>query len=91
MRRVRLTVAGRVQGVSYRAYAQHKAKALSLAGYARNLPDGRVDILAEGDAVRVEEFIAWCRQGPPLARVSDVAVHGEEFIPGEHERFVIRY
>lgn len=91
MKRLRLTVTGRVQGVSYRARAQEKARTLGLAGYARNLPDGTVDILAEGEAARLEEFIAWCRKGPPLAGVSNVTILAEDFVPGEHERFVIRY
>lgn len=91
MMRVRLTVTGRVQGVSYRAYALDQARALGLTGYVCNLPDGRVDILAEGEAAPLEAFIAWCRKGPTLAKVSHVTVLAEEFIPGEHERFVIRY
>jgi acylphosphatase len=91
MMRVRLTVTGRVQGVSYRARAQEKARALGVTGYARNLPDGTVDILAEGETAWLEEFIAWCRKGPAFAKVSHVAVVAEDYLPGEHERFLIRY
>lgn len=91
MKRVRLTVTGRVHGVSYRARALEQARMLGLAGYVRNLPDGTVDILAEGEAERLEEFVAWCRKGPPLAKVSHVAVLAEEYVPSEHERFLIRY
>jgi acylphosphatase len=90
MKRVRLIVTGRVQGVSYRARALQKAKTLGVAGYARNLPDGAVDILAEGETAPLEEFIAWCRKGPALAKVNEVAVQEEVCVPGEHERFVIR-
>ncbi|HLF98418.1 MAG TPA: acylphosphatase [Methylococcaceae bacterium] len=61
-----------------------------MTGYVRNLPDGSVDILADGEAAPIEAFIAWCRKGPSLAQVSHVAVLAEEYVPGEHERFVIR-
>ena len=91
MKRVRLTVTGRVQGVSYRAGTLNRARALGLAGYVRNRHDGTVEILAEGEVARVDEFIAWCRSGPTLARVDNVTVLAEEVVPGEHERFVIRY
>lgn len=69
---VRCFVSGRVQGVFYRASTRERALALGLRGYARNLPDGRVEVLACGpeDAVRALE--AWLWEGPPMARVTDV-------------------
>ncbi|HEY8377003.1 MAG TPA: acylphosphatase [Nannocystis sp.] len=70
-------VEGRVQGVYYRASTQAQAQALGLRGWVRNLPDGRVELRAQGPRARVEQLIAWCRQGPPAARVTDVDVTWE--------------
>jgi acylphosphatase len=53
------------------------AGALGLVGWVRNLPDGRVEILAQGPVSKIDEFIAWCRIGPPRASVEKVAVHEE--------------
>jgi acylphosphatase len=71
-RSVDLHVTGRVQGVSYRWYAAREATRLGLAGWIRNEPDGSVRAHAEGPDEAVDEFVAWCRQGPPAARVEDV-------------------
>ena len=70
---VRCMVAGRVQGVFYRASARHQAQALGLTGYAQNLHDGRVEVLACGDPESVEQFKSWLLRGPSGARVSGVA------------------
>lgn len=69
---LRILVEGRVQGVFYRASAQREAQRLGITGYARNLPDGRVEILAQGQSAALHAFTAWCRQGPPHADVTDV-------------------
>ena len=66
-------VSGRVQGVFYRATCVRKAESLGLTGYARNLSDGRVEVLACGDEAAVEEFVAWLWEGSPASKVSDVA------------------
>lgn len=68
----RFIVSGRVQGVFYRQSALQQAQRLGLAGWVRNLPDGRVDGLAQGAAQVLEEFRLWLRQGPPAARVESV-------------------
>jgi acylphosphatase len=68
----RFLVSGRVQGVSFRAYTQGKARELGLAGHARNLPDGRVEVLAEGAPAALAALAEWLWQGSPAARVSDV-------------------
>lgn len=72
--RVELHIIGRVQGVFYRASARAKARELGLAGYARNLHDGAVKIVAEGEEGSLERLVAWCRVGPPAARVTRVEV-----------------
>lgn len=64
---------GRVQGVGYRAFAIHQARALGLEGYARNLPDGRsVEVVAEGERAALEELLVRLRRGPIAARVERV-------------------
>jgi acylphosphatase len=74
MRRVHAIVSGRVQGVSFRVATCREARRLGVAGWVRNLPDGTVELEAEGDASRVAELLAWCEHGPPAARVARVAV-----------------
>ena len=65
---------GRVQGVGFRAATRDKALALGLAGWARNRPDGSVELLAEGPGAAVAAFLLWCQSGPSLARVDDCYV-----------------
>jgi acylphosphatase len=70
----RCYVSGRVQGVFYRASACQRAGALGVTGYARNLADGRVEVLACGETAAVEALCAWLREGPPAASVTQVLV-----------------
>lgn len=70
--RLHMLISGRVQGVWYRATTRTVAAGLRLVGFARNLPDGRVEVLAEGPRTQLEELRAFCRRGPPLARVDEV-------------------
>ena len=72
--RADLMISGRVQGVFYRASAQQEAQRLGLTGEISNLPDGRVEATAEGPRAAVEEFVEWCRRGPPAAEVEHVRV-----------------
>ncbi len=67
-------VSGRVQGVGYRASTWDMAQLLKLNGWVRNLRDGRVEAMFEGDRAQVKEIIRWCHQGPPAAVVSEVVV-----------------
>jgi acylphosphatase len=69
----RCLVAGRVQGVFFRASARERALRLGVTGYARNLPDGSVEVLACGEVEAVASMRAWLRVGPPQARVTSVA------------------
>ena len=73
-RKVKILVSGRVQGVYFRLFTQNKAKHLSIKGSAKNLPDGRVEIIAEADDTAIEKFIKWCHKGPVTARVDKVEV-----------------
>ena len=70
--RVRMVVSGRVQGVGFRYATVSEGRRLGLAGWARNLPDGGVEIVAEGEADAVRALIVWCQTGPPTARVTSV-------------------
>ena len=72
--RAEIVVRGRVQGVFFRASAQQEGLRFGLTGEVRNLPDGSVEAIVEGDKKAVEEFAAWCRRGPPSAEVEDVQV-----------------
>ena len=72
--RAEIVVKGRVQGVFFRASAQQEGLQLGLTGEVRNLPDGCVEAIVEGEKRAVEDFISWCRRGPPSARVEDVEV-----------------
>ena len=67
-------VTGRVQGVWYRASTAEQARGLGLCGWVRNTADGAVELHLEGDPAAVDRLIAWCRGGPPLARVKEVNV-----------------
>jgi acylphosphatase len=69
----RFYVAGRVQGVAFRAHTRQQALALGLHGHARNLPDGRVEVIVMGDAAAIDMLARWLQHGPPLARVDALA------------------
>ncbi len=70
--RVHLLVSGIVQGVAFRAYTVDEARRLGVAGWVRNLADGRVEVEAEGDRRALDALVAFCRRGPPAAQVDDV-------------------
>ena len=69
---------GRVQGVSYRAFCADEAMRLGITGYAKNLPDGRVEVVAEADEPQLRRFVERLREGPPFARVEEVTFRWEE-------------
>jgi acylphosphatase len=76
-RRVRVLLSGDVQGVGFRWYCREEAIGRSVAGFVRNLPDGRVEATFEGEPAAVEAMVAWCRSGPGSARVDDLQVDEE--------------
>jgi acylphosphatase len=71
-------ISGQVQGVFFRYRMAEEARSEGLAGWVRNLPDGRVEAVFEGPAEAVDRLVAWCRRGPQGARVADVRVQAEE-------------
>ncbi len=87
--RVRVWISGLVQGVGFRWAVEDEARAEGVTGWVRNLPDGRVEAVFEGDEVPVRRVVEFCRGGPALARVDDVEAVREEY-SGEFEGFSIR-
>jgi acylphosphatase len=88
--RVHLFVSGVVQGVFFRAHARDMARDLGLTGWVKNLADGRVEIIAEGDSEKLQRFIEWCRRGPAGSSVEDLEIRREE-ATGEFDGFAINY
>ncbi|MFA4936579.1 MAG: acylphosphatase [Candidatus Methanoperedens sp.] len=87
--RVRVFISGIVQGVFFRSSTKDKAEELGITGWVRNLADGRVEAIFEGDKENVEKIVEWCRKGPEYARVSDVGVIPEQY-RGEFSGFLLR-
>jgi len=88
--RVRIYITGTVQGVFFRWSMTNNAKELGVRGYVRNLDDGRVYAVAEGEEASVRKLIDWCKIGPPHAEVENVEVASEEY-KGEFQGFNIVY
>lgn len=83
----RYLISGRVQGVAFRATAQDAARGLGLTGFARNLNDGRVEVVACGEFQRLEQLESWLWQGPRWARVEQVVA--EEMVEQDFDDFEI--
>ena len=88
--RVRLVIEGRVQGVWFRDSTRREASRLGVLGWVRNRTDGSVEVLAEGDPDHVKQLVAWCHQGPPGARVSNVMAITEQYT-GEYTGFLVKH
>jgi len=88
--RARILVSGRVQGVFFRSETQDEAIRHGVTGWVRNLPDGRVEVVLEGEKENVEKVIEFCKRGPPGAKVTKVNVHWQNFT-GEFENFKVKY
>ena len=89
MIRVHILIEGRVQGVGFRSNTRRIAKQLGLKGWTRNLRDGKVEIIAEGEIELVERLIQWCHSGPSSAYVSKVT-SVKSSATGEFERFTVK-
>ena len=90
MKRIHVYISGRVQGVFFRYTAKELADQLGVTGWIKNLPDGRVEAVVEGEEEKVDEMLEFFHKGPPLARVDKVEVKNEEY-KGEFKDFRIIY
>jgi len=88
--RAKIIVKGKVQGVFYRAFTQKNALKLGLKGWTRNLPNGDVEIICEGDKESIKELIKKLWRGPPLSKVDNVEIYWEEY-KSEFKDFTIKY
>ncbi len=87
--RVHLYISGMVQGVFFRDSAKQVAQSIGLTGYVRNLHDGRVEVVAEGEKDAVDKLAQWCHKGPPAAIVESVDVQNEQY-QGEFVLFEVK-
>lgn len=88
--RAHLFISGRVQGVFYRAFTEEVARSHGITGWSRNMSDGRVEALFEGERDSIDSAIASCRTGPPAARVDGIDITWEEY-KGEFNTFSVKY
>lgn len=89
-KRVHLFISGRVQGVFFRENTRRKAEKIGINGWVRNLDDGRVEAVFEGEEKKVKEMIEWAKKGPIIAKVAQVDIKEEEY-KNEFKDFTIRY
>lgn len=87
---LQVIIEGRVQGVGFRYATCARAEQLGLCGWVRNLPDGRVEALFEGDQGALETMLDWCHKGPALARVRKVETRWQEQTTPQYRRFDVR-
>ncbi len=90
MKRIHAFVSGRVQGVFFRWETEKFASKLGLKGWAKNLRDGRVEVIAEGEEDKLKELIKYLHKGPTYARVTKVEVNWEKF-RNEFDKFFVNY
>ena len=88
--RAHAIISGRVQGVFFRMETKRAADGFGVFGWVRNLRDGTVEALFEGDRDRVDAVLEWCKEGPGHAQVSDVKLEWEDYT-GEFSAFSVRY
>ncbi len=87
--RVHVFISGKVQGVFFRSGTKERAEELNLTGWVRNLADGRVEAVFEGEEKNVENMVQWCRRGPDYAVVEEIEVIPEQY-KGEFNSFALR-
>ena len=88
--RVHVIVSGRVQGVFFRQHTFKKAKELGIFGWVKNLEDGKVEAIFEGEKEKVEKMISWSKQGPASASVDDFEIEWQEY-KGEFKNFKVKH
>ncbi len=88
--RAHAIISGRVQGVFFRMETMRAAQRIGVFGWVRNLRDGSVEAVFEGDKTRVDAILKWCKEGPPHAQVTDVKLDWQEYA-GEFDSFEITY
>ena len=89
MKQVKLNIQGRVQGVFFREYIKKAGRRLQLFGYVRNLPDGSVEVMAEGPEEDLKKLVGECRKGPLLAHIKNIDIeYGEP--KKEYDNFYVR-
>jgi acylphosphatase len=88
--RTHIFISGRVQGVFFRQETKEKAEELGVFGWVKNLPDGQVEAVFEGEKDKVEQIIKWAQKGPSLAKVNGLDLTWEDF-KDEFKKFEIRY
>ena len=86
LKRMKARIYGRVQGVGFRRFVQINAMRLGIKGYAKNLDDGTVEVVAEGYEEALDKLLEYLRQGPPLAKVEKVDYEIEDY-KGEFDSF----
>lgn len=79
MKRVRLFISGEVQGVSFRNFVKRNAVLLNLTGFVRNLDDGNVECVFEGEDENINQIIGLCRKGPEMSIVKDINIKSEDY------------
>ena len=84
-----IKIIGQVQGVSFRHWAKIKALQLGIKGFIKNLEDGSLYLEAEGQENQLENFLVWCKQGPPLAEIEKIEVEEREI--KDYNNFSINY
>lgn len=89
MKRAHVWISGEVQGVFYRASTREQARQQGVAGWVRNLNDGRVEAVFEGQESALQSMVDWCHDGSPAADVTDVRVEWDEPVEG-FDRFEVR-
>ena len=87
---IKVIVKGRVQGVFFRAHTRRTAEQLGVNGYVKNLPDGSVQAVFEGNPLSVSKMVAWCHQGPEASIVDQVLTEPSEKL-SNFDTFEIRY
>ncbi len=88
--RKRVIISGLVQGVAFRHYTREMARKIGVTGWVRNLADGTVEAVFEGDPESVMEAVNWCHNGPPASNVDDVRVMDEPYT-GEFASFTVEF